>query len=85
MTKVKRTYNLRRDTIDTVKRLVEIHVAPTQDAVVERAVREFARRLRDEAHTRVWAQAARDPEFQAELQGIWDDFAADDRAAWDVV
>lgn len=83
MVKVKRTYNLRPETIDTVRRLVEARVAPTQDAVVERAVRELARRLRDDAHTRLWAQAGRDPGFQAEVQGIWDSFAAEDREAWD--
>lgn len=68
--------------MDTVRRLVEAQVAPTQDALVERAVRDLARQFRDEVHTRLWAQAGRDPEFQAEMQEIWDGLAADDRLAW---
>ena len=81
--RVKRTYNLRPTTVDTVRRLVEAEVAPTQDALVERAVRELARDFRDVLHTRAWAEARHDPEFQAELQEIWDAFAADDRFAWE--
>jgi hypothetical protein len=80
--RVKRTYNLRPATVDTVRRLVEAQVAPTQDALVDRAVRDLARQFRDELHTRLWAQAGQDPEFQAEMQEIWDGLAADDRGAW---
>lgn len=83
MVKVKRTYNLRPDTVETVRRLAEANVGPTQDAVVERAVRELARRLRNDAHTRLWAEAGRDSVFQAEMHELWDAFEADDRAAWD--
>jgi hypothetical protein len=81
--RVKRTYNLRPATVDTVRRLVEARVAPTQDAIVERAVSDLARQFRDERHTQLWAQAGRDPEFRAELQEIWEGLAADDRLAWE--
>jgi hypothetical protein len=80
--RVKRTYNLRPATVDTVRRLVEARVAPTQDALVERAVRDLAREFRDELHTRIWAQARQDPKFQAEMQEIWNGLEADDRFAW---
>jgi hypothetical protein len=80
--RVKRTYNLRPATVATVRELVEARVAPTQDALVERAVRDLAREFRDELHSRLWAQAAQDPEFQAEMQEIWDGLAAEDLAAW---
>jgi hypothetical protein len=79
---VKRTYNLRPATVDTVRRLVDAQVAPTQDALVERAVRDLARQFRDELHTRLWAQAGQDPGFQAEMQEIWEGLAADDGLAW---
>jgi len=65
-----------------VRRLVEAQVAPTQDAVVERAVRDLARGFRDELHTRLWEQARQDPDFQAEMQEIWDGLEADYRLAW---
>ena len=68
--------------MDTVRRLVEAQVAPTQDAVVERAVRDLARGFRDELHTRLWEQTRHDPDFQAEMQEIWDGLEADDRLAW---
>jgi hypothetical protein len=81
--RVKRTYNLRPATVETVRELVEAHVAPTQDALVERAVRDLARAFRDELHTRAWAEAGRDPAFQAEMREIWEGLAADDRLAWE--
>jgi hypothetical protein len=80
---VKRTYNLRPETVDTVRQLVDARLAPTQDALVERAVRDLARGFRDEQHTRLWARAGQDPAFQAEMQEIWDGLSADDRRAWD--
>ncbi len=81
--RVKRTYNLRPATVDTVRRLVEAQVAPTQDALVERAVRDLAREFRDELHSQLWAQAGQDPAFQAEMREIWDGLASDDRLAWE--
>ena len=83
--KTKRTYNLSPAVVATVKRLVEEqHVAPSQDALVEQAVIELARRLLDADDARRWQQASTDPEFRAEAQAIDKLFAVDDLEAWDV-
>ncbi len=83
MAKMKRTYNLSSTTVGLVRHLAEeAKVAPTQDAVVERAIQALARRVRDEEHTRQFASCALDPEFQRELEEIAADFEADDRASW---
>jgi hypothetical protein len=82
--RVKRTYNLRPATVETVRRLVEAEVAPTQDALVERAVRDLDRELRDQEHTRLWAEAGRDPEFRAEMEQLWAELATDDQRAWEL-
>jgi hypothetical protein len=63
--KTKRTYTISTEAVATVKRLLEeLRLAPSQDALVEQAIVEFARRARDEEHARLWEQAASDPEFQ---------------------
>ncbi|MGB9483427.1 MAG: hypothetical protein WCB86_05985, partial [Candidatus Dormiibacterota bacterium] len=65
MAKVKRTYNLSPTTVGLVRTLAkDARVAPTQDAVVESAIRSLARRVRDEAHARQFAACALDPDFQ---------------------
>ena len=67
--KVKRTYILSPAAIATVKRLVEVdHVAPSQDALVEHAIAELDRLVRDARDARLWSQAPHDPAFQAELR-----------------
>jgi hypothetical protein len=81
---VKRTYNLRPATVETVRRLVDARVAPTQDALVERAVRDLDREVRDREDTRLWAEAGREPAFRAAMQAIWDGLAADDHRAWEL-
>ena len=82
--KVKRTYNLSADTVDTVKRLVEEErVAPTQDAVVERPIAKRDRLIRDAADARLWEQAVRDPEFQDEISRIDAELPADNLSRWD--
>ena len=74
--KVKRTYNLSPAAIATVKRLVEVeHVAPSQDALVEHAIAELDRLVRD---ARLWSQAAHDPAFQAQIRQIDEDLPAPD-------
>jgi hypothetical protein len=81
--KTKRTYNLTPEAIKTVKRLVEEkHAAPTQDALVERAIRLFERHLRDVEEARRWTEAAADPQFQAEQAQIFAEFERDDSAAF---
>ena len=82
-TKEKRTYNLTPATLRTVRELAdEYHAAPTQDAVVELAVAELARRLRDAAEARLWDAAAADPAFIREAGELEDAFAGADRETW---
>jgi hypothetical protein len=69
--------------VDTVRRLVEARVAPTQDALIERAIRDLERQLRDERDAQSWADAAQDPVFQAELREIEEGWAIDDLRAWE--
>lgn len=81
--RTKRTYNLPVRTVRTVRELAAVYgVAETQDGVVELAVDELARRLRDDEEAARWAEAAADPTFRAEaaeLQAAW---AAADRETW---
>ena len=80
---MKRTYNLSTEAVETVKALADRKsVAPTQNGVVEVAIRELARRVRDADDGERWAQAARDPEFVDEAEQLAREFASDDRAAW---
>lgn len=82
-TKEKRTYNLNAATVRAVRELAdEYHAAPTQDAVVELAVSELARRLRDEAESAAWEAAATDGSFSAEAQEIEDAYRGADRETW---
>jgi hypothetical protein len=82
--KTKRTYNISREAVETVKRLVdEQHVAPSQDALVEQAINELARRVQDMADARLWREAAADDEFQAEALQIDAEFSLDDFHAWE--
>lgn len=82
--KVRRTYNLPPDIVTSVKVLVEErHMAPTQDALVEAAIRHYRRLLEDREESRRWSEAAVDPEFQEEVDDVWAAFAQEDRLAWD--
>lgn len=82
--KAKRTYNLSRDVIELVRRLVETdHVAPTQDALVERAILHYDRHLLDIAEERAWSAAASDEDFRTEQARIWREFESDDNAAFE--
>lgn len=82
--RVRRTYNLSPEVVAAVKRMVdEGKVAPSQDALVERALRRYARVVRDRAHAQRWAEAASDPAFRAETADLLTGFESEDRAAWD--
>ena len=82
--RIKRTYNLSPAAIATVKRLVEVdHVAATQDALVEHAITELDRIVRDGHDARLWVEMALDAEFQAELVQIDTDLPNDDPARWE--
>lgn len=81
--KTQRTFTLTVDTVERMRRLVEEeHVAPSQDALVERALSDFFMTLRHARDARIFAEAARDPELQAEIALLAREFAAADREAW---
>lgn len=80
--KTKRTYNLSRRTIETVQALAERKVAPTQDALVELAVDELARHVRDADEADAWTGAAADPEFVAEAADLDAAYRTADDETW---
>lgn len=81
--RVKRTYNLSAGTVRRVREMAEQYgVAPSQDAVVELAVDELERRLRDAREAAVWEAAAADPAFTTEVEGLEGAYRAADRDSW---
>ena len=74
--KVKRTYNLSEELVLEVRDAVDKkHVAPTQDAAVEEALRDYLLALRYREDAQRFAELAKDPEIQAELAQIEADLA----------
>jgi hypothetical protein len=79
--RVKRTYNLSETTVQRVRELAgKYEVAKSQDAVVEFAVDRIYGEMRDREESALWASAAEDPEFQAEMSGIAANFG--DKDTW---
>jgi hypothetical protein len=81
--RTKRTYNLPERTVLAVRELAATYgVASTQDGVIELAVDELARRLRENAEAEVWAAAAADPGFVAETTSLTAAYSSADRETW---
>jgi hypothetical protein len=81
--RVKRTYNLAPATIRRVREMAdEYGLAQSQDAVIELAVDELDRRLRDEQEADAWAAAAKDPAFRAEAADLEAAYDRADRETW---
>ncbi len=81
--RVKRTYNLSAGTVRRVREMAEHYgVASSQDAVVELAVDELERRLKDEQEAAAWEKAAADPAFQAEARDLDTAYRTADRETW---
>ena len=81
--RVKRTYNLSAATVRAVQELAaEYRVARSQDAVVELAVDELRRRLRDAEEATLWERAASDPAFRADADAIDADLPAASAETW---
>ena len=81
--RTKRTYNLAPSTVKVVRELVEEYgVASSQDAVIELAVEELERRVRDERESDAWAAAAADPEFLAETADLEVAYRSADGETW---
>jgi predicted kinase len=81
--RTKRTYNLSSSTVRRVREMAERYgVAPSQDAVIELAVDELERRLRDAEEATIWAAAAEDPGFVAETEDLEAAYRTSDRETW---
>ena len=81
--KQKRTYNLTPATVRAVRELADdYHAAPTQDGVIELAVDELRRRIRDAEESAAWEHAAADPAFRAEIEAIDADLPVTDPETW---
>lgn len=80
---VKRTYNLPARTVSQVREMAERYgVAGSQDAVVELAVDELERRLREERESATWEAAAADPAFRGEADDLEAAYRSADRETW---
>ncbi len=83
VTRIKRTYNLAPATVRRVRELAEEYaVAPSQDAVIELAIDELDRRLRDAREGDAWAAAATDPAFTAESAELEAAYGSADAETW---
>jgi hypothetical protein len=81
--RMKRTYNLSSETVRRVREMAEHYgVAASQDAVVELAVDELERRLRDQREADAWEAAAADPGFSAETRDLEGAYLSADRETW---
>ena len=82
-TRMKRTYNLDPRTVHRVREMAERYgVASSQDAVIELAVDELERRIREQHEADAWQLAAADPEFQSEADALQARYRSADRETW---
>ena len=83
--RVKRTYNLSSGAVQRVREMTERYgVAETQDAVVELAVDELERQLRDAREAATWEAASLDPTFAVEVDTLDQAYASADRETWPI-
>lgn len=81
--RVKRTYNLAPRTVHRVREMAERYgVASSQDAVIELAVDELERRIREQREADAWEQAATDADFRAEADALETAYRSADRETW---
>jgi hypothetical protein len=81
--RTKRTYNLPERTVHVVRELAATYgVADTQDGVIELAVDELVRRLRETEEGDRWSAAAEDLAFRAESHEVAAAYATADRETW---
>lgn len=82
-TRVKRTYNLAPQTVGRVREMAERYrVAASQDAVIELAVDELERRLREQREADTWEKASTDAAFQSETDQLDAAYRSADRETW---
>ena len=65
----KRTFSLRPETVTRVRELAARY-GTSQDALVDTAVEQLDRAVREEAEASAWSAAATDPEFLREVREI---------------
>ena len=81
--RVKRTYNLSEETVKRVREMADRYaVASSQDAVIELAVDELERRLRDDREADAWSSAATDRAFVSESGSLEAAYETADRETW---
>lgn len=81
--RIKRTYNLAPETVQRVRELTESYgVASSQDAVIELAVDELDRRLRETRESEIWAALADDPQARGEAADLEAAYATADAETW---
>ena len=81
--RVKRTYNLAPGTVHRVREMAERYgVAKSQDAVIELAVDELERRIREQHEADAWERAATDRRFQSEAGEVEAAYRSADRESW---
>ena len=71
---IKVTYSLPRDLIDDVRVVVREGAAPSYSAFVEDALRKAVRREREKLIAAEFEQAAKDPQFIADIDEAEKDF-----------
>jgi hypothetical protein len=79
--RTKRTYSLSAEAVAHVRELVgRVGTATSQDGVVEFAIEQLYRDVRDQREVAAWARAAEDPQFRAETQVVATAYR--DRESW---
>ncbi len=69
-TKVKATFNIRRDVFEALSEAVVRGAAPSKNAFVELALQHELKQLRRRAMAAEWKEAARDPKLLRDLQEV---------------
>jgi Arc/MetJ-type ribon-helix-helix transcriptional regulator len=72
---VKVTYSLPVDLVASVRSVVREGAAPSYSAFVESALREAVKEVREQLLAEEFEQAARDPDFIADIEAVEQDFA----------
>jgi hypothetical protein len=82
--KTKRTYNLSVETVAHVRDLASRggDLRRSQDGIVEMAVEQLYREVRDKEEAALWARASEDSEFQAEMKSLSLAYRDRDLEAW---
>lgn len=82
-TKIKRTYNLSPEAVAHVRDLAARgDLAPSQDAIVELAIEQLYREVRDREEAALWSSASSDDDFRREMRTLAVEF--DGPAGWPV-